>query len=269
MKAKGEKRFKKIKMKWPSFVKDLKEAVMEKIVTGLVLFIFLVVCIFLVGSFIHGSEYFRLKAVEARGLSDRALGVSTSNELLRAYRNKNLFDINLKVVVKYLAARYQDARSIVVKRTPPDRLTVTIELRKPVAVLSNSRYYPVDEEGVILLNIDPDTLKGLPLITGVDPKYWNRVTRKNVSRNLRAALDLLEEIKKSRFFNIYKITRIEAGDISSLAFYLNDELEVKIGYEYLKERLDVLRSTLKDTRLVKDRIKYIDVRFEDVSIGTK
>ncbi len=269
MKARSDKCFKKIKIKWPSFVKDLKEAVMEKIATGLVVFIFLVVSIFLVSSFIHGSEYFRVKAVETRGLGGQASGISTSNELLHTYKNRNLFDIDLKVIAKYLAAKYQDARVIVVKRTLPDRLTVMIELRKPVAILSNSRHYPVDEEGVILLNIDPNTLRGLPLITGVDQKYWDRVTRKNVSRNLRAALDLLREIKSYRFFNAYRITRIDAGDIAGIAFYLNDELEVKIGYENFRERLDVLKRTLKDTRLVKDRIKYIDVRFEDVSIGTK
>lgn len=65
------------------------------------------------------------------------------------------------------------------------------------------------------------------------------------------------------------MTRIDASDINELSFYLDDDLEIRIGYENFKERLNNLKVTLRDSRLLKDRVKYIDVRYEDVTIGPK
>jgi cell division septal protein FtsQ len=68
----------------------------------------------------------------------------------------------------------------------------------------------------------------------------------------------------------YKVTGIEASDPRAMVFYLDDGLEVKIGNERFKERLGMLRKTLRDPRILRDRIKYLDLRFdEDVVIGPK
>ncbi len=265
---KKQKRTRKIKL--PPFIEDIREAFMSKLSSALVILIFLIVSALLAKAFIHGSDYFRVRHIETKGLSDNALpAISLGNELLRSYKNKNIFDTNLSAIAKNLAGRYPDAKNVTVKRSLPDKLTISFNFRRPIALAGNARYYPVDEDGYLLLDADARTLGTLPTISGVDIRYEGRLTRKIESQNLKAALELLKEIRRSKFMGNHQLVRIDASDINNLCFYIDEGLEVRIGFENLKDRLELLRNTLKDSRFMKDRIKYIDVRFQDATIGTK
>ena len=83
------------------------------------------------------------------------------------------------------------------------------------------------------------------------------------------AIELLNRIKKSKFLSGYSANTIDAGDVRNILLYLKNGVEVRMGGEDFEDRLDVLQKTLRDTRLVMDKIKYIDVRFKDVVIGPK
>ena len=76
-------------------------------------------------------------------------------------------------------------------------------------------------------------------------------------------------MKESKFFSEYSVVAIDAADIKDLSFSLKNGLEVKIGYENFKERLKLLKNTIRDPRLAVDRVEYIDVRFENAVIGPK
>ncbi|MDD5496666.1 MAG: cell division protein FtsQ/DivIB, partial [Candidatus Omnitrophica bacterium] len=159
---------------------------------------------------------------------------------------------------------------VVVTRVLPDKLSINLNFRVPVALLGGYRYYPVDKEGVVLVNMDPAALKGLPVIKGVDVSSAGRIGKKKASGNLAAALELLEWLKKTRFFSRYNVRLINASDMRNLSFYLGDSgPQVIIGYENFKDRLGTLHDTMADPRLVMDNIDYIDVRFKDVAINPK
>jgi len=262
-----QRRFKKIR--WPAVAKDFKEDFIKKSVNVFVFTFFILITVLLVKAFVHGSNYFRLSNVDIRGFSEPGPTSPLIEELLKAHRNKNIFDVDLKAISRNLAARYPDAKDIVLKRYLPDRLVVSFDFRLPVALIGGAKGQPIDGEGVILVNADSKALENLPVIYGVDSRYNSRLSRRLESRNAKAALGLLREIKRWRFLAPYGALRIDAYSIDELSFYLNDGIEVKIGFENLRERLSLLRNTLKDSRLVKERIKYIDVRFGDVSIGLK
>ncbi|MFA6610031.1 MAG: cell division protein FtsQ/DivIB, partial [Candidatus Omnitrophota bacterium] len=232
--------------------------------------IFIVVAALLARSFIHGSDYFKVRHIEMKGLSDNTLeATSLGNELLRSYKNKNIFDTSLSSIARNLAVRYPDAKNVAVKRSLPDKLTISFNFRRPIALAGSARYYPVDEDGYLLIDADTLTLGALPSISGVDIRYEGKATRKIDSRELKAALELLKEIRRAKFMAGHRLIRIDASDINDMRFYLDDGLEIRIGFENLKERLELLRNTLKDSRFMKDKIKYIDVRFHDATIGTK
>ena len=257
------------KLKLPSFFETFKEALLEKFAALLVIVIFLVLAALLVMAFLHGSDYFKLKAIESRGFSDQAKAVAVNTEILKAYINKNIFDIDIKAIANYLARLYPDARSVEIWRALPNKLSIRVNFRKPVAMLGESKFYPVDAEGVVLFNVDPKAQGLLPVISGVEAVFEGEKIKKIESKNLKVALELLKEIKKARFLDSYRLSAIDAASLSDMAFYLNDGLEIRIGFENFKDRLLKLRNTLKDTRLVKDKIKYIDLRFDGVTIGPK
>jgi len=263
------KKFKK--MKAPSFLSGLKKAMLEKAAGFAVALIFIFVIIALAKAFLYKSDYFRLRTIETRSVaSETGLAPSVKyDQLLGLYKGRSVFSINLKNIVRFFEDAYPDAKEIRASVVLPDKIAVDIRCRRPVAFLNGERNYIIDDEGCILSGMYGSPLKNLPVIEGVGTRSPERVGRKFTSDNLKSALELLKEVKKTRFPAKYGVTRINAHDPKNLSFSLANGVEVRIGCENFKDRLRVLEKTIKDPRLVLDRIDYIDVRFEDAVIGPR
>jgi len=263
-----QKKIKKLKL--PAAIINLKEAFAGKLINLIVIFVFLVIFFLLGRAYLYSSDYFRLRAVETKdAFLDHKSILLINNQLRDLYKGRNVFTINLKYIVNSLWRSYPDAKEIVARIALPDKLVVNMRFRRPVALVKGEKLYPIDEEGFVLPSVDTSSLSGLPLIEGVSIRYDERKGKKSGSRNLKAALDLLREIKESRFAMEYGIISVNALDIKNLSFYLKSGMEVRIGSEGFKERLETLRRTLKDPRLAADRIEYIDLRFGDAVIGPR
>lgn len=255
-----QKKFKKIQMP-----KVRKTQLMGVVVIAA----FIISAWFLAAAFLDRSDYFRLRFVEPKGAAQSSLA-AIRNETLANHKGKNIFRIDLKAIAAGLEPRYPDAKEIIVTRALPDKLCINLNFRKPVAILNNGRNLPVDRDGVILVNRDISILGDLPVIKGIDAKYAGRFRKKCESRNLKAALELVEIINKTKFLDRYNVRTLDASDMRSMSFALGEGGPmVIIGYENLKERLDALHDTLRDPRLVLDSISYIDVRFKDIAISPK
>ncbi len=223
-----------------------------------------------VRALVFNSDYFRVKTVEIKSdFMDDDLASSTSNELIRLYRGKNVFGVNLGNISRSLGAIYPDARKIVVTIGLPDRIIANLKFRRPVALVGDGKYYPIDEEGFVLSSINHKSLKDLPVILGIDIRRETASRARDASRGLGLSIELLKKIKKSRFLSSWSANTIDAGDERNIVIYLKGGAEVRVGAEDYTNRLRTLEKTLHDTRLVMDRIKYIDLRFKDVVIGPK
>ncbi len=264
----GRKRFKKIRV--PPFLEDLKKEILKRAAGITVIFLFIIISFLLAKAFLYRSDYFKLKTVEIKDISTgQIFGSFTSGELLRTYKDKNIFEIDIKGIAKYLHTSYPDAKDIITRRVMPDKLVVDLNFRKPVALISNGKYYAIDENCFLLSNPDADVLKGLVVITGINIRSEERRGKAVDSKNLRHALELLKEMRRLKFSVESNVQKIEAGDINNLLFYLKNGIEIRIGSEDFRVRLIALKKIMKDPRLVADKIKYIDLRFEDVVIGPK
>ena len=233
--------------------------------------IFIIVAAMLVQAFLYRSDYFRLNSVETK---DTAIDASTAayinNQILHLYKGKNIFTVNLKAISEVLQARFPDAKEIVAKIALPDKIIVNMKFRRACALVRSGKLYPVDGEGVVLLNANEALFKFLPVIEGIEIKPGERrAARVNSYRNLNIVLDLMQEIKKSRFLAGYGVDSINARDIKMLSFTLKNDVQVRIGFEDFKPRLETLKKVFNDPRMVMDRIAYIDVRFKDVVIGPR
>ena len=258
---KRQNRSKKNRVRWPPFLAPIVEFIAERAVPIVTVLIFLAVLALAVNAFLYRSDYFRVRTVEVKdaiAAGDYRAGIS--GELLKAYKGKNIFSVEIKRAALILEASYADAKRVSVTRVLPDKLLVRLNFRRPVAVLKNAREYPVDEDGVILSNVDGRKLSGLPVITGVGHF---------ASRQIAAAISVLKAVRESKLLTKYGIVSLDARDIKELSFYFASGLEVKIGCENLQPRIRLLENTLRDPRLMADRIRYIDVRFENAVIGPK
>ena len=65
------------------------------------------------------------------------------------------------------------------------------------------------------------------------------------------------------------MTKIDIGDSKNLSFFVDQDIEIRIGNSHLIERLKILDQTLKTIELDRSKIRYIDLRFDDVVIGPR
>jgi len=265
------KRQKKFKRSKPSILSGLKEAVLEKSAPLAVLIIFVIVIFILARAFLTRSDYFRLRTIETRSPASET-GMMPSikyDQLLNLYKGRNIFTVDLNSIVRFFEDAYPDGKEIRAYIVLPDKIIVSLRCRWPAAFLKGERAYIIDNEGYILSGMYTNSLKNLPVIEGINTQPGERVGRKFTSANLKTTLELLKEIKKSKFLAKYGVARISARDPRNLSFFLAGGIEVRIGSEHFLDRLKVLEKTIKDPRMVLDRIDYIDVRFEDAVIGPK
>ncbi|MFH0763764.1 MAG: cell division protein FtsQ/DivIB [Candidatus Omnitrophota bacterium] len=265
------KRRKKFKKSKPSVLSGLKTTVLEKSAGLAVLIISVLVIFMLARAFLARSDYFRLRTIEARPLASET-GIMPSinyDQLLNLYKGRNIFTVNLNSVVRFFKDAIPDAKEIKAYIVLPDKIDVSLRCRHPAAFLKGERAYVIDDEGCILSGMYTGSLKSLPVIEGVSTRQGERIGRKFTSGNLKIALELLKEIKRAGLFTKYGVAGISAQDPQNLSFTLANGIEVRIGSEHFLDRLRVLEKTIKDPRMVLDRIDYIDVRFEDAVIGPK
>ena len=190
-----------------------------------------------------------------------------SNQVFNAYMGRNVFDINLRNIAQHIQKSYGDVRDVVVRISLPDKLVISLKLRRPVALVKSGKFYPVDEDGVVLPGGSRvDLFNDLPVISGVDIKASRS---RETYRNLKLALKLLEEIRLTRSLSSLGVASISVYDPRNLSFCLKNGVEIRVGEENFRERLDLLGRALRDPRLVLDNVRYIDVRFKDIIIGPK
>ena len=251
-------------------IKDIREPIAKSAVNFIVLAIFLAILFLLGKAYLYRSDYFRLRKVEIKEtfLDQKSL-ISIKSRILSSYQAKSVFALNLKAIAQVLQASYPDAKDISVMLALPDKLVIRLKLRKPVALVRADKLYPVDEEGVMLPVADASSLKWVPTVDGVQIRPDERRTKLIVSRNLKAAIDLLRNIKDVKGVADYGVEAVDVKDLSNISFYLRNGIEVRIGSENFKGRLTALAKTLKDPRLIMERIKYIDLRFGDAVIGPR
>lgn len=256
------------KIKLPGAIEGIREALFPRLLSAAVAVIFIVAVFTLVKAFLYRSDYFRLRSVETRvSFPDQRVSAMISGQILKAYKDRNIFSVNLASIAQAVKKSYGDIKDVTAAIALPDKLVISLKLRKPVALVRNEKYYPVDEEGIVIPGMGRvDALKDMPVIEGVDMKA---VRGKASQGALKSALSLLKDIKETRFMNAYGVAVINASDPNNIYFLMKNGIEVRMGGEDFRNRLNMLGKTLRDPRLVADRIRYIDVRFKDVYIGPK
>ncbi len=212
------------------------------------------------------SPYFEISKIDIIPKTD--LVNLDKSGILQPLKGKNIFTVDIKNIARAIHAGYPQLRKVVVKRVMPDMLEVVIVPRIPVALVKSSKYFPVDEEAVIL-SPQSEAKGNLPVITGIP--FWTRPKKGEILRSNRInwALALLKGIDKSNVLTEYRLERIDVSNIRNIAFYLDNGLEIKIGHGDLQEKLKKLSTLLKDPKIDINNLKYVDLRFKDAVLGPK
>lgn len=264
----GQKRNKKERR--PEFFESLRDAIKRNIMAALIISVTGLLLFVMVRAFLYNSGYFMLRKVRTESLFlDERSVYSINNQLLKAYGGRNIFGVPLKGISESLKRIYPDSKDISVSLQLPDRLNVIIKFRRPVALVRDLKLYPIDDDGLVLPSVGAVYIKDLPVIEGAGIRYDEKKGKKSASAKVKLALDLLKEIRASRYLSGYGVVSINTSNISNISYRMKNGIEVFAGSEDFDKRLDMLESALRDPRLDKEKIMYIDVSTQDIVIGPK
>jgi len=190
-------------------------------------------------------------------------------------KGRNIFDLDLDQASGDLKEFYPTFKSIRLIRVLPDALSIEFFKRQPLGIVKLYRYYCVDIDAVLFdIRQDFDSTQ-LPLIVGLETKIFGpKAGRAYNIRELNVALDIIKEINKSRGLREYKLLRIDLSRPAETFFILAKSkatpitkivpsFEVKIGTDYIKDKIDILESLLVQTKEKNTQINYIDLRFKE------
>lgn len=183
-------------------------------------------------------------------------------------RGENLVLLDIVAVQQVIKRKYPQFKEVVVKRVLPNRVEVLLKRRTPVAQVLGSKYVQIDRDLVLLPAVSPSPFKNLTVIQGA-PSQTMIVGSTIRDERTRKALKLKEFIDRANIFNKHELTRIDISDPQNISLFIDGDIEIRMGNEHLVERLKVLDQTLKNIQLDRSKIKYIDLRFDDVVVSPR
>jgi len=226
------------------------------------------------------SDFFKIREIIVNGNDGGRI-------TLEYLKGRNIFAIDLNKEEALALRMYPVCKTIKLIKILPGRLFVDAVIRKPIAYVKLYKYFYVDED--CMLFDSPLGLEqfDLPVILGLDAKIFGpKKGQKYDIKELTAALKIIKRIKKNPALKDLFVKKIDAADLANMSIFLSlplvlpnetmdktalpaDLLEVKIGQEYVDEKVDIFGNLFAQSRNDFGNIKYIDLRFKDPVIKFK
>ena len=231
--------------------------------TGLVMVLLLIATVGVTLGANMWTRDFTVKEVRAEG--NRIVSSSDIISLAAIPKNQKLFEVDLNQARKRVQSN-QFIKTVAVNRDVPDRISITVEERVPVAAIACDRILYLDAEGVVLPPARSEFIFDLPVITGALPAAECVPGKRVASDALHEALQIAVTAQKVNddFYRLISEVHIDAG--GSIELYTSES-----GVPVLFGRGDVAAKMVKLEAFWKEfvsqrgagELKYIDLRFED------
>ncbi|MCK9603631.1 MAG: cell division protein FtsQ/DivIB [Candidatus Omnitrophica bacterium] len=215
------------------------------------------------------SDYFKIKEVVFKGS-----GVADLSYL----KGKNIFTVDLKSESQDIIEGYPNYDKIRLIRVLPNRIFVDFVKRVPIAFVKLSRYFAVDEDGVLFYTPEQPEGTRLPVILGIQKRINSPkpgVSYNNI-RELALAINIAKEAAKNKNLKDYRIIKIDVTSASNTSIFMlfsTEEAlegsEVKFGEGNVKEKINILSGLFTQGKTALSNIKYIDLRFNEPVIKLK
>jgi len=215
------------------------------------------------------SPTFDLK--EVRILNVGSLTPAQAFQFSELKPRENLIRLDLLNVQQVIKKKHPEFKEVRVRRVLPNRVDVVLKRRTPVAQASfASRFVQIDRDLVILPGSASSPFRNLTVVQGSSiPRQGLTVGVTLSDAGTKKAVRLADVIRKSGILRGHQLSMIDISDPRNTSFWVDSDIEVRIGNGHFSDRLKILDQTLKTVALDKERIKYIDLRFDDVVIGPR
>jgi cell division protein FtsQ len=167
----------------------------------------------------------------------------------RIRKGQNLFDVDLKAMRANLEL-LPEIKRVEIRRQMPDKMTISITERLPVARLAAPRdmrweTYAIDSEGFVMNLGGPGD--SMPMITGAkisDLRVGGAVS----SPEIFQALQLLQKCEMTTLNALVDVQSIDVSRSHMLVVETADGMRLKIGLQFMEQNLRRLEFILNDAR---------------------
>jgi cell division septal protein FtsQ len=110
----------------------------------------------------------------------------------------------------------------------------------------------------------------LPIILGskLQPSQLKKGTR--VGRAIMSlGIQLLKDIRRFDALHGQRLSAIDISNEDNLILWVNEKIEVRISSRNLASQMKKISEALVNVDLDPERVRYIDLRFDDIVIGPR
>lgn len=203
-----------------------------------------------------------VRDVHAEG--NRIVSSSEILALAAIPKNQKLYEVDLNQARKRIQAN-QFIRAVSVSREVPDRISIAVDERVPVAAIPGERMLYVDSEGMILPPAHSEFIFDLPVLTGAIASAECVPGKRVTSEVLREALQIVVTAQKigDDFYRL--ISEVHIGPEHSIELFTSES-----GVPVLFGRGDAAGKMVKLEAFWREfvsqrgagELRYIDLRFE-------
>lgn len=180
-------------------------------------------------------------------------------------RGEKLFAVDLGGVKRKIET-HPFVRQATVQRDAPDRITILLEEREPIAAVMTNRLLYLDPEGFVLPAVASEHVFDLPVITGAIPAAECVPGKRITANTTREALEFLTLAKRVSDEMYHRISEVRVEDQRDMVLYTAEYgIPVIVGKGNSAEKLIRLEAFWKDivSRQGAQGLQYVDLRFED------
>lgn len=244
------------------------------------LFAFGVIGLLVGGSlaFANQSQLFVIRQVNVYDLA-AARPVALQDPFLFAGIRPNLDQtaVDLRDIERHIRRFHPDFQEVRVRRSLPNRIDIFLRRRAAAARVQLDKLYWIDTTGVILaVSQEPDARS--PIITGLSkPKTSPAIGSQVRSELLDVAVRIAAAIDAQNLLKSHTLTQIDVSDAKNIILKIDGEIEVRLGsaearmVRKIREKLERLAAYIETKPEEMDalKIRYIDLRFDDIVIGPR
>lgn len=180
------------------------------------------------------DPYFQVREIEVKGC--RKLAEKTLLSFAKIEGMPNLFTVRLREIAKRLET-HPWIEQVKVRKVFPNKISIQIEERKPIAILQLGEPYYIDKKGVIFSPVGDKDEYNYPFLTGL--------TRQNLEKDpmvtkslIMKALEFLRIVDKEKVSPLEEISEIHMEKTFGIQCFTQTEgVEVRMGWDQFGEKL--------------------------------
>lgn len=220
----------------------------------IILFLFIIVA----GIILSLTVFFNIETIDVEGTSKYTAEEIVAKSGLQT--GDNLFRISTGDASKRIISELEYIDNVEIRRSFPNKLTITVTEAKPVMSLSSgTNYYLVSDAGRILESGLSGPKENTFVVTGIDLNGYKNGDF--ISTDTSPEMETLHTINDiCAEMDFTGLTRIDLNSIVDIRIYVNDRIRIDIGsVTDLKYKLTFAREII-DGQLDKEEKGIVDVK---------